>query len=207
MLPLLIVGLRNPGEKYRYTRHNIGALLVEKLSQLYSTTWNSAFQGDLGSTTIEGRKVYFLLPSTYMNLSGFSVQTAVDYYKLPLQNLLILCDDVDIPFGEIRIRAEGGTGGHNGLKHIEQQLASPFYSRLRLGVGKDPSRDLADYVLERFSSRETDEMQPFLDRGIEVVKMWIAQGVPVASQKAGQLNHDYKLKGVNPNENNRSSSL
>jgi PTH1 family peptidyl-tRNA hydrolase len=142
-----------------------------------------------------------------MNLSGFSVQTAVDYYKLPLQNLLILCDDVDIPFGEIRIRAEGGTGGHNGLKHIEQQLASPFYSRLRLGVGKDPSRDLADYVLERFSSREIDEMQPFLDRGIEVVKTWARQGVPVASQKAGQLNHDYKLKGVNPDENNRSSSL
>ncbi len=207
MLPLLIVGLRNPGDKYRHTRHNIGAMLVERVSEQQSLSWHAAFQGEVGSGILEERKIYFLLPSTYMNLSGFSVRAAVDYYNIPLENLLILCDDVDIPFGEIRIRAEGGTGGHNGLKHIQQQLATPFYARLRLGVGKNPQQDLADYVLERFSGRETEEMPAYLDRAIEVMKTWIRSGVPVASQKAGQLNHDYKLKGVNSNENNRSSSI
>lgn len=208
MNPLLIVGLRNPGAKYQHTRHNIGEMQAVALSNFYGVQYkNSSFNATMGSAVIENKKVLFLLPSTYMNLSGFSVRMCMDFHKVPMQNLLILCDDVEIPFGEFRIREQGGTGGHNGLKHIQEQLGSSSYARLRIGIGKDAQKDLADYVLERFSEKELEEMGPFMSRGVQIILKWIQSGVVSASQLAGELNHQYKLKGVNIHDDSNNTPL
>ncbi|MBI5274715.1 MAG: aminoacyl-tRNA hydrolase [Chlamydiales bacterium] len=208
MNPLLIVGLRNPGEKYRNTRHNIGEKLVIAFSSFYGVQYkNSSFNGMLGNAIIDNKKVLFLLPSTYMNLSGFSVRMCLDFHKISLQDLLILCDDVEIPFGEFRIRSQGGTGGHNGLKHIQEQLGTSSYTRLRIGIGRDENKDLADYVLEKFSDKELEEMEAFMNGGIQIILKWIQEGVISSSQLAGELNHQYKLKGVNIHDENKNTPL
>lgn len=192
----LIVGLRNPGAKYEKTRHNIGEMLLQEfIKPLGVDMKKSTFKGDFGSAIVNGNKVLFLLPSTYMNLSGEAILRCMEYYKIGLSDLLVICDDVEIPFGTIRIRPKGSSGGHNGLKNIQQQLGSSDFARLRLGVGKNQYGDLADYVVAPFTPDEKVQMQDFLVRGTKVLSTWLSEGIEAASQKAGELNKFIEVKG------------
>ena len=156
---LLIVGLGNPGKAYENTRHNMGWRIVKKMAE---------------KKPPEGVKVKFLLPSTYMNSSGEEVKVNMDDFKLGLKDLLIVCDDVALPFGKLRLRDKGSSGGHNGLKSIEEHLSSQIYSRLKVGVDAPVEGiDLADYVLSRFTPEETAALPEIEERAIVTIEEWI----------------------------------
>lgn len=169
----VVVGLGNPGKKYELTRHNLGMLVVERLA--YTLGWSfideKRFHGWAVRSRWDGIILHLLQPTTYMNESGRCVRAYLDYFKLTASNLLVVSDDVELPFGELRLRPRGGAGGHNGLKSIEAHLGTQEYWRLRMGVGKDTQGEsLADYVLSGFKPEEFLVLPAFVDRGVEVVK-------------------------------------
>ena len=190
----LIVGLGNPGTKYEKTRHNLGFMAVEALArkQGLSLKRGMRIEGKAASGIIAGKKVYLLMPSTYMNLSGTAVRKAVQYYKIALDHILVIVDDVYIKFGAMRLRPSGSAGGHNGLKSIEACLSTD-YSRLRMGVGPQEGdlmkgqMALEDYVLAGFSFSEQVQLSQVVDNGVSVAEAWLSQGVEAASQLAGEL--------------------
>src|ERR1039457_6966928 len=158
MEPLhLIVGLGNPGAEYAPTRHNAGFFLVEKLAAQWQTDWTNQrkFAARIARAAGRGKNVLLCEPQTFMNLSGQTVATLVNFYRLPLKQILVAVDDVDLPLGEIRLLASGSSGGHHGLESIEQHLASREFARLRIGIGRaDGAREITDYVLARFNADE-----------------------------------------------------
>ena len=170
--PLLIVGLGNPGKEYSKTRHNIGAFVVECFVRFLGVSMKSSakLDGLIGSTLIDEKKVIFLIPTTYMNLSGKAVRKCIDYYTIALSNVLILSDDTYIPFAEVRLKMGGSAGGHNGLKDIENCLGTNKYPRLRIGIGEKQTEDLADYVLQRFSKEEEAKMDDIAEKCIQEIK-------------------------------------
>lgn len=155
----LIVGLGNPGTEYAATRHNIGFDMVTFLSDQYNIPLRSREEKALvGKGVIEGQKVILAQPQTYMNLSGESVRALMDYYKLDLDELIVIYDDISLPVGQIRIRMKGSAGGHNGIKSIIQHMGTQEFARIKIGVGEKPEGgDLVKHVLGRFS-REQDAM-------------------------------------------------
>lgn len=155
----LIVGLGNPGTEYAATRHNIGFDMVTFLSDQYNIPLRSREEKALvGKGVIEGQKVILAQPQTYMNLSGESVRALMDYYKLDLDELIVIYDDISLPVGQIRIRMKGSAGGHNGIKSIIQHMGTQEFARIKIGVGGKPEGgDLVKHVLGRFS-REQDAM-------------------------------------------------
>jgi peptidyl-tRNA hydrolase, PTH1 family len=194
----LIVGLGNPGSKYENTRHNLGFMVVEALAQKQGLSLKKGWRidGKIGSGIIGEKKVYLLEPSTYMNLSGTAVRKAVQYYKIALNRVLIVVDDVYVKFGSMRLRPSGGSGGHNGLKSIEACLHTQEYARLRMGVGPQegnltstPEKALEDYVLANFTFSEQVQLSQFVVNGVSVVEMWLNQGAEAASQLAGELSN------------------
>lgn len=204
----LIVGLRNPGKRYELTRHNVGEMLLKAFATKQGISFKrSSFDGEIATISHQDKQLICLLPSTYMNLSGISVRKCIHYYKIHPSNLLIVVDDVEIPFGEIRIREQGASGGHNGLKNIIDQLGTKQFARLRIGVGKNPNLNLADYVLAKFSAQEQQELVGIMDNGYQVIMKWLEEGTQMASQLAGQLNRNYKLKGANINDADQKTSL
>src|SRR3954464_6603659 len=147
----LVVGLGNPGSKYEGTRHNIGFEVVDRLAAGGSgATFARKFDGLLAETEIDFRRVLLLKPETFMNLSGRSVAQALRFYKLDLADLLVICDDLNLPLGKLRIRGGGSDGGQKGLRDITAQLGSESYARLRIGIGERGPVDAADFVLSRF---------------------------------------------------------
>ena len=149
----LIVGLGNPGKEYEKTRHNVGFDVIDEY--LKSKSINSCkekFQGIYSEYVVGGEKIIFLKPQKYMNLSGEVVRKFVDFYKINIDDILIIHDDLDTPCGNIKLRMTGGSGGHNGLKNIELHLATREYKRLKIGISKDKNIDIKDYVLSRFSN-------------------------------------------------------
>lgn len=153
----LIVGLGNPGDKYKYTRHNIGFLAMSYISQkLGADISKSKFKGLCTKAKIGDNSVLLLLPQTYMNNSGESVKAAMDYYKVPIENVLVIFDDISLPCGKLRIRKGGSAGGHNGIKSIIQHTGSDAFPRIKIGVGEKPhpEMDLADWVLSTFTKEE-----------------------------------------------------
>jgi PTH1 family peptidyl-tRNA hydrolase len=189
----LIVGLGNPGAEYAKTRHNVGFLLVEKLAARWKTDWANErkFSARIARAGRNRRRVLLCRPQTFMNLSGETVRALVDFYQLPrpLLGLLVAMDDADLPLGEIRLRAEGGSGGHHGLESIEQHLATREFARLRIGIGrKDGAREITDYVLGRFDSTEAALMEKVLDRAASQMECWLDDGI----EKAMQLNGSVK---------------
>lgn len=162
----LIVGLGNPGEKYKSTRHNVGFDVIEKLIQYYAINdKKEKFQGILWETTVRGEKIIFLEPQTYMNLSGNSLIAVINFYKIdPQSDLLVIYDDMDLPIGKIRIRKKGSAGGHNGMKSIISHIGQDFY-RVRCGIGK-PKNDSIDFVLGKFSKEESE----LVDKMLEIAK-------------------------------------
>ena len=157
----LIVGLGNPGDKYRGTRHNAGYVAIDAIAKKAGVRIDrAAYRGLTGRGTLGGRGVLFLKPETYMNLSGESVREAAAFYKIPPERILILCDDVSFEPGRVRIRRSGSHGGHNGLRNISEQLGSDAYPRIRIGVGQKPhpEYDLVDWVLGKLPEQDAKKI-------------------------------------------------
>ena len=175
----LIVGLGNPGRRYQRTRHNIGyAVLAELAGRLEVAAPKARFQGEVIETVLGGQKALLLSPTTFMNLSGRSVREAVGFFKLPLEDLLVICDDLNLPLGKTRLRARGSAGGQKGLQDIIDKLGTEEFARLRVGIGEVPAGwDGADYVLSRFSDDELAAIKPAVVEAADVVVAWAGEGV------------------------------
>lgn len=182
----LIVGLGNPGRGYVNTRHNVGFKVIDAFAEKHQWMFKSAasLQGGLAEGTIEGKKVLLLKPQTYMNSSGESIRLAVAYYKIPLNQILVVCDDIYLPFGSLRMKTSGGSGGHNGLKSIESHLGTQVYTRLKVGISEKDGEDLADYVLGPFRSEEQEKLPSLLQHAAKALELWLLQGVVAATQFA-----------------------
>lgn len=182
--PLLIVGLGNPGKAYELTRHNIGFKIVQEIAQQMGCSFQvkKEFRGECSQCVVEGRKVFLLMPTTYMNLSGESVKALTDYYKISPEQVLVICDDVYLPFGRLRLKDRGSSGGHNGLKSIENTLATSLYIRLKVGVDQDVNRDLADYVLAPFTKDEQQKLASVISEAADVALTWATSGYTKAIQ-------------------------
>jgi peptidyl-tRNA hydrolase, PTH1 family len=180
----LVVGLGNPGTKYLGTRHNIGFDLVDRLAQGGSqATFANKFEGQQAEIEIDYRRVLLLKPQTFMNLSGRSVGQAVRFYKLPVADLLVLCDDLSLPVGKLRLRSGGSDGGQKGLRDIAAQLGTDQFPRLRIGIGENAGVDAADYVLSRFRSTERNSIDDALILASQAVVVWVTQGIDAAMNR------------------------
>jgi PTH1 family peptidyl-tRNA hydrolase len=177
----MIVGLGNPGKEYADTRHNIGFMVVDALSSVLGTDVKKRkFGGRFGETDFEGEKLIFLKPWTYMNRSGSAVATAAGFYKLPLNELLVVTDDMALEPGVIRLRASGSAGGHNGLKSIIGELGSEKFCRLRCGIGQAGDYEAYDYVLSKIPADEKAIIDDAIDRARDAVLCWIRNGIDAA---------------------------
>ncbi|MGB7978307.1 MAG: aminoacyl-tRNA hydrolase [Chlamydiales bacterium] len=186
----LIVGLGNPGKTYDRTRHNIGFAAVERLARKHGLEFKKQlkFKGLLASGLIGEDPVILLMPLTFMNLSGEAVALAMHYFQIDLSRLLILTDDVDLPLGQLRIRINSGSGGHNGLRSVEGSLQTNRYPRLRIGVGDRTEGELADHVLSRFSEGEEKLVPGVLERVVQAVEIWLDKGLTSAMNFANTKN-------------------
>lgn len=170
----LIVGLGNPGKDYAGTRHNAGFLFVEILCKEYGFEVNRLrFRSLCGETMISGRRCLVMLPQTYMNLSGDAVIEAAKFYKIPPERIVVIFDDISLPFATMRIRRKGSAGGHNGIKSIIYQLASEDFPRIKIGVGDRADRedDLKDFVLGKFGKQELDELRTLFTDGVKALEL------------------------------------
>jgi len=176
---VLIAGLGNPGRAYRQTRHNIGFMLVDHLAEELDLTFRRMQHKALITTGhYQGHKFILAKPQTFMNNSGQSVGALMRFYKLSFENLLIACDDVDLPFETMRLRPSGGSAGQKGMKSIIQHLGSQDFSRLRLGIGRPPGRmDTADFVLQKFAARDSETLAIFLRHAGDAVFRFITNGI------------------------------
>ena len=181
----LIVGLGNPGQKYRDTRHNVGFEAIDRLvAEMGSPSPRGKFEGDLYEGRLAEKSVALLKPATFMNLSGSSVQPAVAFYKLDLADVLIVCDDFSIPLGTLRIRPKGSSGGQNGLKSIFERLGTDAVPRVRIGIGPVPARwNAADFVLGKFTDDERTIAAKALASAADAVRAWIAGGLDPCMNK------------------------
>ncbi len=183
--PFLLVGLGNPGREYKDSRHNFGFMLIDRLCvRLNARGMKVQSKAIVISTTHAERKLIFAKPQTFMNLSGQSVQGLAHFYKIPLTNLMVLSDDLDLPFGTIRIRASGGAGGQRGMGSIIEHLGTKDFPRLRLGIGRPPGRMApADYVLQDFSREDLQALSEILDRAADAVLTFVTDGLNAAMNK------------------------
>jgi PTH1 family peptidyl-tRNA hydrolase len=181
----LVVGLGNPGREYRENRHNVGFMLLDRLAVRLDLRFTRLQSRALvASGTYEGRKILLAKPQTFMNLSGQAVQGLVRFYKLPLENLLVAHDHLDLPLGTLRIRPDGGAGGQRGMESILERLGTDEFARLRLGIGRPPGQmDPAAYVLQDFSAAEQAILSEMLGRAVEAVLTWLTDGIETAMNR------------------------
>jgi PTH1 family peptidyl-tRNA hydrolase len=181
----LVVGLGNPGRKYEGTRHNVGFAVLHELARRHRAARpKNNFQGELAETELSGQKTLLLWPQTFMNLSGASVLAARDFYKLENPDLLVVCDDFNLPLAKLRFRSEGSAGGQKGLADVIDRLGTELVPRLRLGVGPVPPHwDPADFVLAQFTKEERSLVEPTLARAADAVEDWVAQGIESCMNK------------------------
>jgi peptidyl-tRNA hydrolase, PTH1 family len=180
----LVVGLGNPGTKYQATRHNIGFELVDRLARGgRGAAFSRRFDGLLADTEIDFRRVLLLKPETFMNLSGRSVSQAVRFYKLPLSDILVVCDDLSLPLGKLRIRTAGSDGGQKGLRDVAAALGTDQFPRLRIGIGDQDDSDAVNFVLTRFRSAERPIIDDALILASQAVAVWVTQGIEAAMNR------------------------
>lgn len=188
----IVVGLGNPGGRYVGTRHNVGFEVLARLAAQYAANPpRSRFDAEVTEIAIGGERTLLAAPQTYMNLSGRCVRQIVDFYKVPISELLVVCDDMNLEVGRLRLRASGSAGGQKGLQDIIERLGTEEFARLRVGIGRPPGRmDGAAYVLQRFSAADQEAMAPALVRAADAVVLWVDEGVQSAmnSVNAPSLN-------------------
>jgi PTH1 family peptidyl-tRNA hydrolase len=177
-----IVGLGNPGKEYDSTRHNVGFRVVNELARRYGLTFGKKERKAIAATgVLHDKKVILAKPQTYMNLSGEAVRSLVDFYKVELPNILVVCDDLDIPLGTVRLRKSGSAGGQNGIKSVIQHLGTQDFSRLRFGIGRPPGKMQAkDYVLSGFLGDDAILATQVVDRAADAVETWLKEGIEIA---------------------------
>ncbi|HWQ88650.1 MAG TPA: aminoacyl-tRNA hydrolase [Desulfitobacteriaceae bacterium] len=169
-----VIGLGNPGPQYALSRHNVGFLAVDRLAEDFGLVFKAKYQGLMAEGQIAGKKVLFLKPQTFMNLSGRSVKELAAFYKLAGEDILVLHDDIDLPLGKIRMRQRGGAGGHNGLRSIMAELGREDFWRFKIGVSRPPEHwDTAGYVLAPFLSAELTVLNEVLERVQKAVLLWL----------------------------------
>lgn len=175
------VGLGNPGKKYTHTRHNVGFMTIDRLAKdLPEGRERQRFQSIVLETSLDHHRLILAKPLTYMNNSGSAVAQIQQWYKVPLDRLLIIHDDLDLPFGRIRLRPEGGAGGHNGLSSIIESLGSQEFPRLRIGIGRPTSGTTINYVLQPFDRAQREQLPELLDLSTAAVRAWITCGISEA---------------------------
>ncbi len=166
----LIVGLGNPGAAYELTRHNIGFLVLDRMADTHKINFNTERLADRAELKYKGRYLHFIKPNTYMNLSGKAVAYWLQELKIAKENLLIVVDDIALPFGALRMRTKGSSAGHNGLKNIEATLGNQDYSRLRFGIGNDFAKgQQVDFVLSKFSKQEFEQLPAMMDNAADMI--------------------------------------
>lgn len=174
----LIVGLGNIGPEYELTRHNVGFLTLDRLADKEGIHWASNRLAFTTEYKHKARQIYMIKPTTYMNLSGKAVNYWMKELSIPKENILVIVDDVALPFGSLRLRGKGSAAGHNGLKNIEELVGGQDYPRLRFGIGDDfPKGRQVDYVLGRWNQAEINELPLFMDKAIEMIKAFCTIGI------------------------------
>lgn len=180
----LIAGLGNPGPKYHFTRHNIGFLALDLLAEgLQARSWKDQENALVTPVAMGDHKAFLVKPQTYMNRSGDSVQPLLAYYKIPLENLVVVHDEIEFPFGTMKFQKNRSAGGHNGIKSISERLSTNDYIRLRVGVGRPPhpEMDVADYVLQNFNANEKNVLPEFLNVVGDAIECLVNEGLGKAS--------------------------
>lgn len=179
----LVVGLGNPGSRYEKTRHNVGFMVLDALADRVGGGWRSG-KGEyaMAESSHAGQKMLLVKPTTYMNNSGLAVRDVVHFYKVPVEDLLVVCDDAALPFGALRMRTRGTDGGQNGLKSVIYHIQTDVFARLRIGIANDRTgqMDLADFVLSRFENDENAVLDTVVRIAADAVMTWSAEGVEKA---------------------------
>ncbi len=185
MEPYLIVGLGNPGPQYATNRHNVGFRCLERLAAAHGLAFDRRQkQAQVARGTIHGQTVILAQPQMFMNESGRAVALLARFYKVQSDCLLVVYDDLDLPRGAVRLRPEGGSGGHKGMRSIIEHLGSRDFSRLRIGIGRPPGRmDPAAYVLQDFSTEEEPQVEETLERAVVAIEIWLREGIEAAMNR------------------------
>ena len=180
----VVVGVGNPGRNYQGTRHNVGYDVIDSLAAGPRTgKFHSRFQAQIAELIEDAERVLLVKPETFMNLSGRSVRQVLDFYQVPLSELLVVCDDINLPLGKLRVRAKGTHGGHNGLRNIQEHLGTTEYARLRIGVDAADEGELVDHVLGRFRPSERPVIDEAIALAIQAVSVWSQQGLDVCMNR------------------------
>lgn len=192
----LVVGLGNPGLEYAFTRHNMGFMTVDRLLNKLNSGFESysRYNSEIFSGRYRGRKLLLQLPQTYMNCSGEAIRRLMAVENLGPENLLVIYDDMDIPFGRLRLRSGGSSGGHRGMESIISELGSESFIRLRVGIGHPGSGGVADYVLSGFAEDEQEKLSKVTDTAAEAVKSVLLRGLSAAMNEYNKWNFDEEMK-------------
>ena len=199
----LIAGLGNPGRRYAGSRHNIGYAVVDELARRWQVTvdhYDRHFEGVLGEGTAGGQTVLLLKPTTFMNESGHSVAGVVRYYKLTPADLLVIHDDLDLPVGQLRLRAAGSSGGHKGMDDVIRHLGSDVFPRLRVGIGKVHRDATVEYVLSRFDAQESPIIAATVERAADAAACWLQRGLAAAMNEFNRKPDDPADGGQAPRD-------
>jgi PTH1 family peptidyl-tRNA hydrolase len=194
----LIVGLGNPGSEYELTRHNTGFMVLDAFAKASNIVFEDRRYGFVAETSLKGRKVFLLKPTTFMNLSGNAVRYWLNKENIDQTRLLVISDDVALPLGQFRLKGAGSNGGHNGLGHI-QQLIGQNYARLRMGIGSDFPRGMqVDWVLGRYSDEELKTLQPSIDLCVNIIKSFVLAGIDITMNQYNKLGKGTKTLNLKP---------
>jgi len=201
----LVVGLGNPGSRYDRTRHNLGFRVVDVLAERWHVAvTREKFDAMLGDGTVAGQRTTLMKPQTFMNRSGRSVQAAVAFYRLPIEDVLVVSDDLDLPVGSVRIRASGSSGGHRGLEDIIRLLGSESFPRVRIGIGRPDRADAVDHVLSGFTEDEEAVVKQAVHRAADAVECWLAEGVTAAMNRFNRTAREGS--GAGPDKTNEGAA-
>ena len=193
----LIVGLGNPGDEYATTRHNTGFMVLDAFAKASNIVFDDRRYGFVAETSVKGRKVFLLKPTTYMNLSGNAVRYWLNKENIDQSRLLVVSDDVALPLGQFRLKANGSNGGHNGLGHI-QQLIGQNYARLRMGIGSDyPQGGQIDWVLGSYSADDLKVLQPSIETAVEIIRSFVLAGIDITMNQFNKLGKKSPLPSAN----------
>lgn len=183
----LIVGLGNPGYEYENTRHNTGFMVLDKMAESAGVSFEDKRYGYVAETSIKGRKVFLLKPTTYMNLSGNAVRYWLQKENIDQKRLLVVVDDLSIPLGDYRLKGNGSNGGHNGLGNI-QQLIGQQYARLRMGIGNEFQRgQQVDWVLGKYTDEDMRTLQPSIDEAVEIIRSFVLAGLDITMNQFNKM--------------------